>query len=142
VSTTTGISTISGPTTGDTSITITGTNFIGATAVTFGSQAALSYAVDSATQITASSPTGAAGTVNVMVTTAGGASATSSADGFTYTTAASTCSAAFYGSTGGRHLNQPIVGMAAILDADGYWLVASDGGIFTSSGGPSPALGS
>ncbi len=29
------------------------------------------------------------------------------------------------------HLNQPIVGMAATPDGKGYWLVASDGGIFT-----------
>ena len=28
-------------------------------------------------------------------------------------------------------LNQPIVGMAATPDGRGYWLVASDGGIFT-----------
>jgi hypothetical protein len=37
----------------------------------------------------------------------------------------------FYGSTGAIHLNQPIVGMAASPDGKGYWLVASDGGIFT-----------
>ena len=36
----------------------------------------------------------------------------------------------FYGSTGGIHLNQPIVGMAATPNGGGYWLVASDGGIF------------
>jgi hypothetical protein len=36
----------------------------------------------------------------------------------------------FHGSTGGIHLNQPIVGMAATPDGHGYWLVASDGGIF------------
>ena len=29
------------------------------------------------------------------------------------------------------HLNQPIVGMAATAGRWGYWLVASDGGIFT-----------
>ena len=38
--------------------------------------------------------------------------------------------AAFYGSTGGTHLNQPIVGMTTTPDGGGYWLVASDGGIF------------
>ena len=38
--------------------------------------------------------------------------------------------AAFYGSTGGLHLNQPVVGMAATPDGKGYWLVAADGGIF------------
>jgi hypothetical protein len=32
---------------------------------------------------------------------------------------------------GGKPLNRPIVGMAATPDGGGYWLVASDGGIFT-----------
>ena len=36
-----------------------------------------------------------------------------------------------YGSTGGKHLNKPIVGMAATPTGKGYWLVASDGGIFS-----------
>ena len=31
---------------------------------------------------------------------------------------------------GGKHLNAPIVGMAPTADRGGYWLVASDGGIF------------
>jgi hypothetical protein len=39
--------------------------------------------------------------------------------------------ASFFGSTGGIHLNQPIVGMASTPDGNGYWLVASDGGIFS-----------
>ena len=38
--------------------------------------------------------------------------------------------AGFYGSTGSRVLNQPVVGMAAAPNHGGYWLVASDGGIF------------
>ena len=32
---------------------------------------------------------------------------------------------------GPSHLNQPVVGMAATPDGGGYWLVASDGGIFS-----------
>ena len=32
---------------------------------------------------------------------------------------------------GGKPLNKPIVGMATTLDGAGYWLVASDGGIFS-----------
>jgi hypothetical protein len=32
---------------------------------------------------------------------------------------------------GSTPLNQPIVGMAATPDGKGYWLVASDGGIFS-----------
>ncbi|HVX21513.1 MAG TPA: protease pro-enzyme activation domain-containing protein [Acidimicrobiales bacterium] len=38
--------------------------------------------------------------------------------------------AAFFGSMGGKPLNQPIVGIAATPDGNGYWEVASDGGIF------------
>src|SRR6516225_9841249 len=72
-----------GPTSGGTSVTITGTNCSGATAVRFGSNAAGSFTVDSATQITATSPAGM-GTVDVTVTTAGGTSAISSGDRFTY----------------------------------------------------------
>jgi hypothetical protein len=64
-------------------VIITGTNLTGATAVMFGGLAAGSFTVNSATQITATSPAGSAGTVDVTVTTAGGTSTTSSADKFT-----------------------------------------------------------
>ena len=72
-----------GPTSGGTNVTITGTNFFDVTAVRFSSNAAGSFTVDSATQITATSPAGV-GTVDVTVTTEGGTSATSTADQFTY----------------------------------------------------------
>jgi hypothetical protein len=36
----------------------------------------------------------------------------------------------FFGSTGGMHLNAPVVGLAATPDDGGYWEVAADGGIF------------
>jgi hypothetical protein len=39
--------------------------------------------------------------------------------------------AQFYGSTGDKKLNAPIVGMEATPFPEGYWLVANDGGIFT-----------
>ena len=38
--------------------------------------------------------------------------------------------AQFYGSMGGRPLNEPVVGMAATPTDHGYWEVASDGGLF------------
>ncbi|HVX19727.1 MAG TPA: hypothetical protein VHB02_00090 [Acidimicrobiales bacterium] len=40
-------------------------------------------------------------------------------------------SAQFYGSMGGKPLNQPVVGMAMTADGKGYWEVAADGGIFS-----------
>ena len=54
------------------------------------------------------------------------------ATGSSHPTAASSASATrdYYGSTGGMRFKQPIVGMAATPTGKGYWLVASDGGIF------------
>ncbi|MDO9036171.1 MAG: IPT/TIG domain-containing protein, partial [Methanoregula sp.] len=83
--TVTGITPTSGPLVGGTVVTITGTGFTGATSVMFGNNAGTSLIVNSATQITITSPAGAAGTVDVTVTTLGGTSATSPADEFTYT---------------------------------------------------------
>jgi uncharacterized repeat protein (TIGR01451 family) len=37
----------------------------------------------------------------------------------------------FYGSMGGKPLNEPIVAMAVTPDGGGYWEVASDGGLFS-----------
>jgi len=68
-------------------VTITGANFTGATAVKFGATAATTFTVNTATQITATAPAGSAGTVDVTVTTAGGTSATSAADQYTYAAA-------------------------------------------------------
>ncbi len=80
-----GVAPSTGPTAGGTSVTITGTNFTGATAVAFGSTPASSFAVNSSgTSITATSPQGSAGTVDVTVTTAGGTSATGPGDQFSY----------------------------------------------------------
>ena len=72
-----------GPTLGGTTVVITGTNFGGAAAVDFGATPASTFVVDSATQITATSPPGI-GTVDVTVATADGTSDRSSADQFTY----------------------------------------------------------
>ncbi len=79
----TGISPSSGTTAGGTSVTITGTGFTDATAVDFGTTAASSFTVDSATQITAITPAGS-GAVDLSVTTPGGTSATSPASEFAY----------------------------------------------------------
>ncbi len=81
--TVTKVSPSTGFTGGGTSVTVTGTNLSGASAVKFGSTNATSYTVNSSTSITATSPSGS-GTVDVTVTTGSGTSSTSSADHFTY----------------------------------------------------------
>ncbi len=74
-----------GPAEGGNFVVITGTNFTGVTAVKFYSFDAISYVVNSPTQITAVAPPGTAGTtVDVRVTTTAGTSATSIADRYTY----------------------------------------------------------
>ncbi len=83
--TVTGVSPSTGPGTGGTGVTITGTNFTGATAVDFGpGNPATTFAVTSATSITATSPPGTIGTVDVTVTAAGGTSATNANDQYVY----------------------------------------------------------
>ena len=82
--TVTGISPNSGPTAGGTVVTITGTGFTGATGVDFGTTAATNVTVVNDTTVTADSPAGTGG-VDVTVSTPNGASATSTADKFTYT---------------------------------------------------------
>ena len=71
---------------GGNQVTITGTNFVGVSAVKFGSQPATSVVVNSETSITANVPTEVAGnrTVDVTVTTPWGTTPTSAADHYTY----------------------------------------------------------
>jgi hypothetical protein len=95
----------SGLATGGTSVTIAGSGFTDTTAVLFGVNPSIGFTVDSDTQITATSPAGS-GTVDITVVTPIGVSTTSAADQFTY-------------------------GSSRSASDEGYWLVASDGGIFT-----------
>jgi len=84
----TSVSPNTGSVSGGVPVIITGTNFTGAVSVKFGNTSATGYTVDSDTQITVVSPVGAAGTVDITVTTTGGGtSATNAADQFTYSTA-------------------------------------------------------
>ncbi|WP_327312003.1 IPT/TIG domain-containing protein [Streptomyces sp. NBC_01235] len=62
-----------GPSSGGTTVILTGANLSGATAVTFGNAAATGYTVNSATQITAVAPAGT-GAAPITVTTPGGTS--------------------------------------------------------------------
>jgi subtilase family serine protease len=153
-----------GSTTVGTAVTITGTNFTGATAVMVGANAATGFTVDSSSSIAATFPGSAAGTVDVTVTTPGGTSAPTGADEFTYVqppappTPPSSGydlvgqdggvfvfptgqSGGFYGSLPGLgvHVND-IVGMVPSPDDKGYFLVGQDGGVFAF--GDAPYLGS
>ncbi|GAA1238964.1 IPT/TIG domain-containing protein [Pseudonocardia alaniniphila] len=71
----------SGPTAGGTGVTITGTGLTTTSSVTFGGTPA-SFVVISPTEVSATTPAGAAGAVDVVVTTTGGSATLE--DGFTY----------------------------------------------------------
>jgi hypothetical protein len=69
------ISSLSGPTAGGASVTLTGTNFVAGAGVTFGGVAATNVAVANSGTITAATPAHSAGEVNVTVTNPDGQSA-------------------------------------------------------------------
>jgi hypothetical protein len=78
------ISPAEGSITGGAVVTISGSGFTGASGVSFGSQPASSFTVNSDSSITAVAPAEAAGIVNITVTTSAGASAVNSADQFSF----------------------------------------------------------
>src|SRR5207248_1832786 len=81
----TAVSPASGTTAGGTIVTITGSGFTGATAVSFGSLAAASFTINADNSIVAVPPLEAAGTVDVRVTTYAGTSSIVTADHYTFT---------------------------------------------------------
>ena len=94
------LSPASGPTTGGTAVTLTGTGFLSGVAVSFGSTASGAVTVQSSTQMTALAPAASsAGAVNVTVTYSNGQSA-SLANAFTFVSA-------------------PTLGLSAIAPASG-----------------------
>lgn len=78
------ISPSSGPVAGGTPVTISGSDLSAATEVSFGTTPALSFTIDSPSEVTAVSPPGS-GTVDVTVATPQGSSTTSPSDQFSYT---------------------------------------------------------
>jgi hypothetical protein len=80
----------SGPASGGTSVTVSGTGFIGATDVAFGGLPASSFAVLSDTEIKATTPAEPAGVAHVLVLTPAGGNAETSADQFTFVPVAQT----------------------------------------------------
>lgn len=87
VPTITGISPDSGPSSGGTTVTLTGTGFASGATVRFGGTAATGVTVVSSTQITAVTPPRPAGPATVQVTSTDGQTG-SVINGFTYTPAA------------------------------------------------------
>ena len=102
-----------------TGVTITGSGFAGASSVAFGS-ASTSFTRLSDTQISASAPTGPAGTVDVTVSNPLGTSATSSLDQFTYPAVISSLSTQ-NGPTSG--------GTTVIISGSGFSSVPATGAI-------------
>ena len=87
----TGITPDGGPTTGGTSVAISGTGFsMSGTSFDFGPGNPVAGTCTSSTSCTAVSPSGAVGTVDVTATAAGASSAAGSADQFTYGPAVTT----------------------------------------------------
>ena len=140
--TVTGVSPATGPSTGGTTVTVTGTNLAGASAVHFGANAATNVSPISPTSLTAVAPAGTPGVVDLTVTTPGGTSATGSADKFTYQKSGywmvgndggifSFGGAPYEGSLPGLGIHvKNIVGLVPTSDGNGYWMIGSDGGVF------------
>ncbi|OGF45308.1 MAG: hypothetical protein A2231_11305 [Candidatus Firestonebacteria bacterium RIFOXYA2_FULL_40_8] len=80
----TGVNPAGGSTAGGTTVTITGSAFTGTTAVTFDVTGAVSFTVNSNTQITAVAPAHSAGLVDIFVTTPAGTSSAVSGDTYTF----------------------------------------------------------
>jgi alpha-tubulin suppressor-like RCC1 family protein len=83
IPTVTAVSPQLGPAAGGNTVMIAGTNFTGATAVSFGATEAASFTVNSPTSITATAPAGT-GTVDVTVTTPSGRTPTGAFDRYTF----------------------------------------------------------
>ena len=109
----------------------------------FGTKAATGFTVNSATQISAVAPAGAAGIVDVTVTTPNGTSAVVAGDKYTYSATGGYWmvgsdggvfafgTAGFKGSLPGLGVHvSNIVGVVPTSDHGGYWMVGKDGGVF------------
>ncbi len=118
----TSVSPSSGPTGGGTSVTISGSNLSGATSIMFGTIPAASFTTVSSNEITAVSPSGSIGTVDITVTSGSTTSPTSCADQFTYIVANGASPAGGASSSGNS--------------SNGYRIVTSSGDVYGCGGDP------
>ena len=110
----------SGSTAGGSTVTISGDYLFGATSVTFGGVEA-AYEINDDGSISASAPPHAAGAVDVVVTTPGGSSLPGAGGEFTYDAPPQPPAPP-----------PPVTSPGTSTNTNhGYWLVGSDGGIFT-----------
>jgi hypothetical protein len=109
-----------GPVGGGTTVTVTGKNLTGATAVKFGATAATSFTVKSDTSITAVSPAEPAGKVDVTVTTPKGTSAVSLKDRFTFTPAVTGLSPTAGSTAGGTTVTVMGTGFSVVKGATAF----------------------
>jgi hypothetical protein len=86
----TAISPATGTAAGGDTVMISGSGFTGTTQVNFGYTPAASFVLNSDSSITATSPSGSAGTTDITVVTANGTSATNPGDQFTYAASTAT----------------------------------------------------
>jgi hypothetical protein len=112
--TVTGVTPNTGPSSGGTTVTITGTGFTCVTGVKFGTTPAATFTVVNGTTITATSPPGTPGTVDVTVTSCNGTSPTGTGDQFTFTGASSTATTGGSGAGGGSGTGSGGAGTGAI----------------------------
>ncbi|MGD0080192.1 MAG: IPT/TIG domain-containing protein, partial [Methanoregula sp.] len=113
---------VNGTTAGGTVVTITGTGFTGATSVTFGGNAATSVMVVNSTAVTAVTPAGTAGAVNVIITTPGGSATGTNAYTYTATPTASAKVGVFRSSTGTFYLASSNTNGGGTVNAFNYGL--------------------
>ncbi len=130
---------------GGTAVTIAGSGFTFASAVSFGNAPATRFTVVSDTEIRAVTPAGPVSIspgVDVRITNPDGTSPTTTADQYAYSSpgyfeVGSDGSVYGFGSAIvagtlpalGVHVHN-VVGLAPTADAAGYWLVGTDGGVF------------
>jgi hypothetical protein len=132
-----------GPAAGGMQVTISGSGFTGATAVTFGSAPATAYRVTSPATITATVPAGtpSSSPVHVVVVGPSGTSPVTPGSDYYYVAPGYLMvasdggvfnygGAGFFGSAGTLSLATPMVGVAMTPSGQGYWMVESSGQVF------------